>query len=178
MRGQCISKPFRKIMNKLPEVLSINISKGGIPKRPIDSVLVSVNGLEGDGHDHEKHYRTQQAVCLQDMEMLEQLCDEGYPLYAGATGENLTVRNLNVNSLPLGTVLKFTGGIVLEIAKIRTPCYVLDAIHPQLKTDIVNRCGMYAQVLQEGRLKTGDTINIDRQSPTNLSTPRIMNSPV
>lgn len=54
-----------------PSVISINISKGGIPKLPVNSVRVSVKGLDGDGHNHEKHYRLEQAVCIQDIEMLE-----------------------------------------------------------------------------------------------------------
>jgi len=87
-------------MNRLkPTVISINVSKGGIPKLPIDSVKVMEKGLEGDGHNHEKHYNPLQAVCLQDIEMLDELRGEGYPLTAGTTGENLTVRNLNVNDL-------------------------------------------------------------------------------
>ena len=40
-----------------PQVGSINISKGGIPKLPIDTVNITEKGLEGDGHNHEKHYR-------------------------------------------------------------------------------------------------------------------------
>lgn len=141
-----------------PHVISINISKGGIPKLPIDSVNITEKGLEGDGHDHEKHYRLEQAVCLQDIEMLDQLRKEGYPLDAGTTGENLTVRNLNVNDLPLGTILKFSGGVILEISKMRKPCYVLDSINPKLKEDIMGRCGMYAKVLQASIITEGDVV--------------------
>ncbi len=91
-----------------PKVVSINISKGGIPKFPVDSVRVQKSGLEGDGHNHEKHYRLEQAVSLQDVERLEEFHRKGYPLYPGATGENLTVQNLNVNNLPLGTILELS----------------------------------------------------------------------
>jgi len=148
------------IAEKIAYVLSINISKGGIPKLPIDSVHINAAGLEDDGHNHEKHYNYIQAVCLQDIEMLDQLREEGYPLYAGTTGENLTVRNLNVNDLPLGTILEFSGGVNLELSKVRKPCYVLDAIDSKLKENIVGRCGMYANVLKEGTIRVGDIIKI------------------
>jgi len=46
-------------------------------------------------------------------------------------------------------IYKFSGGVVLEISKVRKPCYVLDAINPKLKEDIVGRCGMYAKVIEE-----------------------------
>jgi MOSC domain-containing protein YiiM len=142
------------------QIVSINISSGGIPKIPCPSIPVSTNGLQGDGHNHEKHRMPMQAVCLQDLERLEELKREGYSLAPGATGENLTVCGLNVNALPLGTVLRCANGVVLELTKVRKPCYVLDAIHARLKDDIVGRCGMYAKVLQEGVLRQGEAINI------------------
>lgn len=142
-------------------ILSINISTGGIPKNPVNSVRVNKSGLEGDGHNHDKHRNPIQAVCLQDMEKLEEFNQKGYYLKSGATGENLTVHHLNVNSLPLGTILKFSGGVVLELSKVRKPCYVLDAIHPKLKEDIVGHCGMYAKVVQEGMMHVNEMIKIE-----------------
>src|SRR3989338_11279840 len=141
-------------------VVSINISKGGIPKWPVGSVPITFSGLEGDGHNHAKHCNPIQAVCLQDIEKLEELSQEGHPLKPGSAGENLTVKDLHVNTLPLGTILKFPGGVVLEISKIRKPCYVMDAIDPQLKSDALGRHGMYAQVLKEGIIKKWDSIHI------------------
>ena len=146
------------------KILSINISKGGVPKWPVDSVCITLNGLEGDGHNHEKHNNPLQAVCLQDAEELEGLKAKGYPLTPGVAGENLTVLDLHVNTLPLGTILRFSGGVVLEISKVRKPCYVMDAIHPQLKEDAMGRHGMYAKVLQEGVLNKGEVIEPVRLS--------------
>jgi MOSC domain-containing protein YiiM len=141
-----------------PHVVSINTSKGGIPKLPVESTRLTFAGLGGDGHNHAKHNTPLQAVCLQDLEKLEELGDNGYRLIPGQTGENLTVKGLNVNQLPLGTVLKFSGGVVLEISKVRKPCYVMDAIDLRLKEDVLGRHGMYAKVLHEGFLKVGEEI--------------------
>jgi len=145
---------------QMPYVLSINISPGGIPKLPVDLVEVTSFGLMGDSHNHEKHRTPLQAVCLQDIETLERLVQEGFPLSSGTTGENLTVRNLNVNSLPLGTILEFTNGVVLELTKVRKSCYVLDAIDPRLKDVISGRCGLYAKVLREGTIKKDEIIYV------------------
>ncbi len=141
-------------------ITSINISRGGIPKKPIRSVFIHEGGLEGDGHNHAKHYRPAQAVSLQDMETLAELNAEGFPLTAGMTGENLNVRHLYVNALPVGTRLFFTGGVAIEITRKRPPCYVLDAIDPRLKKAIAGRCGVYAKVVQGGRLDCGASVNI------------------
>ena len=143
-----------------PRVISLNISRGGIPKWPVDSSYISSAGLRGDGHNHTKHYRPEQAVSIQDIERLAELRQEGFSLYCGVTGENMNVCHLNVNTLPLGTVLNFAGGVQFEISKVRQPCYVLDSIHPKLKEAILHRCGMYAKVLTEGILKVGETIQV------------------
>lgn len=143
-----------------PRVISINVSAGGIPKCPVDSVYIHQGGLAGDGHNHEKHCRPLQAVSLQDAEQLDALKREGYPLFPGVTGENLTVSGLNVNKLPLGTKLECAGGVIIELSKVRQPCYVLDVISPRLKEDILGRCGCYARVLQEGFLSKGAEIRV------------------
>lgn len=141
-------------------VISINVSKGGIPKRPVESVDVAVEGLAGDGHDHDCHQTPQQAVCFLDEERMLELKGEGYPLYPGAVGENLTVRGLDAQSLPIGAILEFSGGLVVEITKIRKPCFVLDSIDKTLKKAAVGRIGTYAKVLMPAQLTTGETIRV------------------
>ncbi len=144
----------------MPIVISINVSKGGVPKLPIEEVYVKQSGLEGDEHNHEKHYRLTQAVCIQDIEKLNELSALGYPLAPGTAGENLTVKNLQVNSLPVGTVLEFSGGLMLEITRTRPTCYVMDQIHPKLKEDATGCHGMYAQVNRPGNLSVGERIKV------------------
>ena len=141
-------------------VVSINISRGGIPKSPVPAAEVTFNGLEDDGHHHAKHYDLKQAMSLQDVEELALLRSQGYRLNCGTTGENLDVRFLNVNQLPLGTILNFSGGVQLELSKVRHPCYVLDSIDPRLKNAIMGRCGMYARVLKEGAITAGEKIHV------------------
>ena len=148
------------LINQKPSVVSINISPGGIPKLPVSSIHVTQMGLVGDGHNHEKHKSPLQAVCLQDLELIEELRREGFPLTSGVIGENLTVNNLCIQKLPAGTVLEFSRGVVLELTKPRNPCYVLDAIDLRLKSAIAGRCGFYARVLKEGKLQVGETIRV------------------
>lgn len=148
-------------MLKAARIISINISKGGIPKLPVESIEINDNGLAGDGHNHAKHNTPLQAVCIQDIEKLQELSGNGYKLTPGLAGENLTVENLNVNSLPIGTVLECSGGVVLEITKVRKPCYVMDAIDPKLKEDSVGKHGMYAKVIVNGKVNVGELIRIN-----------------
>jgi MOSC domain-containing protein YiiM len=60
----------------------------------------------------------------------------------------------------VGDRLQFAGGVELELTKPRKPCYVLDAIHPELKHTIIGRCGFLAKVIREGEVRIGETIRI------------------
>lgn len=145
-------------------VISVNLSPGGIPKAPVDVGRVTVSGLDGDGHNHAKHNSPLQALSIIDVEDLHDLQREGFEVFPGATGENLTVCGLDVDSLSIGDRLRFSGGVEAEITKVRNPCYVLDAIDPRLKSSIVGRCGVLAKVTREGDIRPGETIAVIRSA--------------
>jgi MOSC domain-containing protein YiiM len=147
-------------MSAPASVLSVNISPGGIPKRPVVTCTLSTAGLAGDDHAHPKHVTPLQAVSLLDAEDLDDLRAEGFDVAPGALGENLTVQGLQVDGLRPGDRLLLSGGVELEYTKARNPCYVLDSISPQLKKVIVGRCGGYARVISGGRIEAGETIEL------------------
>jgi MOSC domain-containing protein YiiM len=150
----------------LPVIVSVNISGGGIPKRPVPEADIGAEGLLGDAHDHEKHNTPLQAVSLLDVEDLDDLRLEGFEVGPGACGENLTVRGLDADDLAPGDRLRLSGGVELEITKRRKPCYVLDAISPDLKVAIAGRCGCYARVLAPGRVSAGESLEVVHAEPS------------
>ncbi len=141
-------------------VLAVCISPGGIPKTPVPSGEVREAGIVGDAREHEKHRKLSRAISIQDEELLEELQGEGYPVTWGAMGENLTVRGLHVQRLLPGTRLVFSGGLELELTEVRRPCFVLDAIDPKLKEDVIGRCGFLARVLRPATVRPGETIEL------------------
>ncbi len=143
-------------------IVSVNISPGGIPKRPIEVGRVTAGGIDGDRHDHDIHDTPLQAISLIDAEDLDDLRGEGYDVGPGAMGENLTVAGLQVDGLRPGDRLVLSGGVVLEYTKARKPCFVLDSISPQLKTIVPGRCGGYAKVIEAGEVRPGETIRTVR----------------
>jgi MOSC domain-containing protein YiiM len=138
-------------------VVAVCRSEGGIPKLPQGSVQVTEAGIVGDGHDHAKHNTPERALSLFDEETLLQLKDEGYDLVPGSTGENVVFRKVHVQQMQPGTVLQL-GQVTLRLEQPRKPCYVLDAIDPQLKETIVGRCGYLASVVEGGRIQPGDRV--------------------
>lgn len=145
--------------------VAICISSGGVPKQPVEQAELTPDGLAGDGHDHEKHCRPDRAVSIQDFELIEQLAAEGYTVGPGIMGENITVRGVDVQGLTPGDRLRFESGPVLELASVRKPCYVLDAIHPDLKNAVVGRCGFLCRVVETGVLTPGQRVTVERHRP-------------
>ena len=144
-----------------PRIISLNISPGGIPKLPVAQVRVTTDCQEGDGRAHAKHISPDRAISLIDDEILQQLRDEGYAVTPGAMGENLTVRNLHVQRLSPGARLRIDGGVVIELVEPRKPCFVLDAIHPDLKAAVADRCGYLAKVITEGTIYSGAILAVE-----------------
>ncbi len=139
-------------------LLAICISRGGIPKLPQAEAWLTVDGFVGDGRNHAKHLRPVRAVSLLDMEVIEQLRQEGFDVGPGAIGENLTVTGLRVQRLSPGTLLRL-GDVWLRLEEPRKPCYVLDSIDPRLKDVIVGRCGYMASVVRGGLLLPGSSVH-------------------
>jgi len=155
-------------------IVQINVSLGGIPKRPILSGMITPLGLAGDAHAHPQiHGGPEKAVLLIAAEVIDELKSRGYPLFYGALGENLTTRGLDYRQLRIGQQLR-AGAALLEIAKVRGPCAALDIYGPSIKQEIYDAqakagdtssprwgmSGFYARVLQGGAVHPDDIISI------------------
>ncbi|MFN2109684.1 MAG: MOSC domain-containing protein, partial [Anaerolineae bacterium] len=77
-------------------IFQINISHGGVPKLAVRSAEVTELGLVGDTHNNTKvHGGPTRALCLYSLERILALQAEGHPIFAGSTGENLTLAGLD-----------------------------------------------------------------------------------
>ena len=100
-------------------IVRINVSAGGVPKRPVRTARVTLAGLEGDGHRNRKlHGGPDRALCLFSLEQIEALQAEGHPVEPGALGENLTVTGLDWPRVRPGDLLRL-GETVLTPAPAR-----------------------------------------------------------
>jgi MOSC domain-containing protein YiiM len=155
-------------------VVQINISPGGLPKRPVSGGFIAPLGIEGDLHAHPGiHGGPRQAILLIAAEVVEELQRRGYPVSPGSLGENLTTRGIDVHNLRLGDRLR-AGAAVLEITQPRGPCSALDIYGPNIKQELYDQqvkaldytsprwgmSGFYLSVVEPGPIAPGDIIAI------------------
>lgn len=148
-------------------VLQVNVSSGGVPKRPIAEAWVGRLGLEGDGHaEPTEHGGPHRAVCLFAVEAIRRVAAEGHPIAPGSCGENLTTEGLELGRLPVGTRLAVGDRLVLELSKPVTPCKTIagsfaDRRFARLSPELHPAdARVYARVLVEGPVRPGDPIRI------------------
>jgi len=155
-------------------IVQINISPGGIPKRPVFEAEITPVGIRGDSWAHPQiHGGPKQAVLLVTSEGIDELIAQGYPLFAGALGENLTTHGLDRRQMRIGQRYRI-GEVVLETTKMRVPCTTLDIYGPSIKGAIYDAqikasdaasprwglSGFYTRVLRGGIIRPGDIIEL------------------
>ncbi len=140
------------------EIVSINISdKKGVKKRGVDeALLVADHGLEKDAHAGDWHRQ----VSLLASESIEKMRDTGLTLDAGDFAENITTRDIDLVSLPVGTRVRVGGEILLEISQIGKECHERCAIYYQAGDCVMPREGVFAKVLKGGLVKKGDGLEV------------------
>ena len=145
-------------------VVAINVSNGGVPKRPQQSAVVRRNGLEGDRQeDLRYHGGPDRAVVLYSLERIQALQSEGHPITPGSIGENLTISGLDWAGLLPGIRLAISD-VVLEITKAASPCRKLTSSFAGGQFDRVSDKShpgwsrLCAKVVHEGTVEVNDEV--------------------
>ena len=154
-------------------VVQVNVSRGGIPKLAIPSGELMESGIAGDHWRYRFHGGRRKAVLLITIEGIDELVSQGFPLFPGALGENLTTRGLNRRDLRLGQRLS-VGDAEIELTSIRTPCTTLDVYGAGIQAAMYDArvqagdpdsprwglSGFYASVVRPGQARAGDPITL------------------
>jgi MOSC domain-containing protein YiiM len=153
-------------------VSQLSTSRGGVPKLPVDEVVVDWSGVVGDRQAARQHHgRPWQALCLWSDEVIAGLRAEGHPIHAGAAGENVTVAGLDWPSLRPGTRFR-VGEVLAEISSYAIPCQknaqwfsdgVFDRMHHERHPGWSR---LYAGVLRPGRIAVGDQVVVEPDGDT------------
>ena len=73
-------------------------------------------GIAGDAWRYPFHGGRRQAILLITIEGIEELISQGFPLFPGALGENLTTRGLDRRALRIGQRFR-VGDAEIELTK-------------------------------------------------------------
>lgn len=140
------------------KVVSVNISeKKGMRKTPVKSARAVVgHGFEEDAHAGDWHRQ----ISLLAMESINEMVSKGLDVGPGDFAENITTEGIDLPSLPVGTLLNI-GDVSLKISQIGKTCHSRCAIYYQAGDCVMPREGIFAEVLKEGPVSTGDWIKIE-----------------
>jgi MOSC domain-containing protein YiiM len=152
-----------------PHVHQINLSDGGLPKRPVLEAVIAKTGVEGDRQRNLKvHGGLDRALCLFSQDLIERLQDEGHSIEAGFSGENLTLAGLAWEKLKPGDRLQIGPAVEIEIMSYTAPC---DLNARWFREGGYKRISQkknpgwsrfYARVLVEGVVRPGDAVIVEQ----------------
>jgi MOSC domain-containing protein YiiM len=154
-------------------VLQVNVSNGGIPKREIPVGELTPSGITGDSWRYAFHGGPKQAVLLITIEGIQELIAQGFPLYPGALGENLTTQGIDRRALRFGQRLH-VGSATIELTKMRQPCATLNpygtgiqaamydtrVVKGDVESPLWGLSGFYAKVVEPGTVVAGDAVTL------------------
>jgi MOSC domain-containing protein YiiM len=135
-------------------------SDGGVPKEPVEQIVVDWSGVVGDRQeDRRNHGRPWQALCLWSNEVIDAFAAQGNPLAPGRAGENITITGIDWVRMRPGVQLQI-GDVRAEVSSYAVPCAKnrdwftdgrFDRMHH--KHGPISR--IYATVLEPGTIEVG-----------------------
>lgn len=154
-------------------IASVNVSPGGVPKRPIPRAWVGRSGLDTDSHAEPEpvHGGRDQAVSLYSVESIARVEADGHRAFPGAFGENLTLAGIELGDLRAGDRLAIgADGLVIELTAHAAPCQTIAHWFVERRIARISPrtnpqdSRWYARVVAEGPVAAGDRVEVVRLS--------------
>jgi len=141
------------------KIKATSISKDrGTRKYNIPSAQLKADfGIEGDAHGGNWHRQ----VSLLAEESIEKIRAKGANVKEGDFAENITTEGIDLQSLKIGSKLKLGPEACVEITQLGKECHNHCRIFQQVGDCIMPREGVFARVTKPGRIKVGDTIEVE-----------------
>ncbi len=142
----------------MPEIVAVCTSpdKGQRKKNIGKSFLIKSMGLENDAHAGFAHRQ----VSLLAEESIAKMTAKGLEVGPGDFAENLTTKGIDLANLPVGTRLQAGPDAVLRVTQIGKECHDRCAIYYQAGDCVMPREGIFAEVLKEGNIQSGNSLEI------------------
>lgn len=167
---------------KAGKVVAVSASRGHHFSKETRASIVLEKGLGVAGDAHRGacvQHRSRVArdpfqpnlrqVHLLHEELLDELAEDGFDLQAGAVGENILTRGIDLLALPTSARLRIGATAIIEITGLRNPCAQLDRYQDGLTRavldrdadgNLVRKAGVMGVVLEGGVIVPGDVIKI------------------
>lgn len=141
----------------MASVIAVCISeRKGTQKHTVPEIQLKFDhGIIGDAHAGNWHRQ----VSLLGTESVEKMKAVFPDIPVGAFAENILTEGLTLYTLPVGTRLRI-GAVLLEVTQIGKECHAHCAIRRQVGDCVMPREGIFAIVLEEGTIRSGDTITL------------------
>jgi MOSC domain-containing protein YiiM len=141
------------------KVIAVCLSKEkGTRKQVITEGELKTNfGMVGDAHASSSWHRQ---VSLLAIESIEKMRKQGFNVNPGDFAENITCEGVVLTALPIGTKIKVGKEVLLQISQIGKECHTGCAVFKQAGVCVMPKEGVFAEVLQGGKVKAGDEITL------------------
>jgi hypothetical protein len=154
-------------------------------------VLLEGHGVEGDAHAgpfvrHRYLARRPRIPNLRQVhlipsELFKSLSEAGFEVAAGDLGENITTTGLDLERMPLGTLIEFGHMAMIELTGLRTPCVLIDRFQAGLKRQVLSsdetgppfKCGVLGVVRSGGPVAAGDAARVRLPSSRSRALPAL-----
>ena len=142
----------------MAKVIAVWISeKKGTVKHPVPEIQVKKqHGIIGDAHAGDWHRQ----ISLLGNESVERMREVFPDVPVGAFAENILTEGITLYELPIVTKLK-VGEVLLEVTQIGKECHASCAIRKQVGDCVMPREGIFAIVLEKGKIRAGDSVSIE-----------------
>jgi len=143
-------------MDNIIKIESIAISKKkGTRKTQVqETELIADHGLDGDAHAGPWHRQ----VSFLSSESIQNARERGLDVTFGDFAENIATSGIDWQKIPIGTRLKMGDKAIVEITQIGKECHNKCAIYYLAGDCIMPREGIFARVLDGGKIRCGDLI--------------------
>ena len=141
----------------MASVIAVCISeRKGTQKHRVPEIHLKKNhGIVDDAHAGNWHRQ----VSLLGTESVEKIRSAFPDIPVGAFAENILTEGLTLYTLPIGTQLRI-GSVLLEVTQIGKECHAHCAIRQQAGDCVMPREGIFAIVLEDGSIRSGESIEV------------------
>jgi MOSC domain-containing protein YiiM len=122
--------------------------------------LTEASLIEGLGIEDDFNAQPRRNLNVMDRLTLGELDAQGFPTFPGALGENLVLDGIDLRTLPAGTRIRLGPQAMIAISAPRTGCDNLHRIDERMPAQVAGQIGVMAQVVQAGRIKVGDRVEV------------------